>query len=138
MTAWQLRRALSVLIVAASGAACGAAERVDEEGAPPLSAQATAVVNSCPEFGWWLLLPKSLPLGETTEIVVNVTDPDAPKTRLHFDWAASSGAFSYPYRAETSYTCQAVGTHELVLEARDESDCTSTLLLDVFCLDPAR
>ena len=138
MTLPRRLRALCVLVTAVSSVACGAAEQVDEERAPTIEARATGVLNSCPEFGWWLLLPKSLPLGGTTEIVVNVSDADSPTNKLHFDWAASSGEFSNPERAETGYTCKSLGAQELVLEARDDSDCTSTLLLDVFCDEPTR
>ncbi len=128
--------ALAVSLVALVTLGCGAAdsvrhERDDSEMKPPVS-----TANVCPEFGWWLLLPRSLRLGDTTEILVNVTDPDTPRGKLTFEWAAPTGAFSELHQADTSYLCQKRGRQVLTLEARDDLDCASELDLDVECLAP--
>jgi hypothetical protein len=133
------------LVAALAGLGCGATDRATaDHDRPPEPALATVVTNVCPEFSWWLLLPKRLRLGETTEVIVNVTDPDAPAAPLEFEWASAAGAFSEPtgvegleelVLAQTAYTCEASGQQRLTLSARDESDCTSTLDLDVLCTD---
>lgn len=136
-------RSLACLVAALAG--CGAADQTTAGYEPPHEpARATATTNLCPEFSWWLLLPKSLRLGETTEVIVNVTDPDAQASPLEFEWASPVGAFSEAtgvegleelVLAQTAYTCEASGQQRLTLSARDESDCTSTLDLDVLCTD---
>ena len=127
-----------LLLVALGCLSCGAAEQYSYEGvaeSEPVP-QAVTRVNTCPEFGYWVLLPRSLDVGETTEIAVNVDDPDAPRSRLSFEWEAQSGAFSDRFWSDTAYTCESVGKQELTLRARDEDDCTSDLRLAVFCLEP--
>lgn len=121
-------------LVAFACLGCGTAESVtvDDHQTPEIVARA----NVCPEFGWWLLLPKSLRIGETTDILVNVSDPDSPRAKLTFDWAATTGSFSELHRADTTYTCRRVGHQALTLDARDDLDCRSVLELDVTCLDP--
>jgi hypothetical protein len=138
-------RSLACLVAALAGAGCGAADQTSADyERPPEPVRATATTNVCPEFSWWLLLPKKLRLGETTEVIVNVTDPDAPASPLAFEWVSPVGAFSEPagveglgdlVLAQTAYTCEASGQQRLTLSARDESDCTSTLDLDVLCTD---
>jgi hypothetical protein len=138
-------RSVTCLLAVLLSVGCGAGERtISDYQRPPDPLQATASTNVCPTFGWWLLLPKSLRLGETTEVIVNVSDPDAPASPLQFEWASSVGAFSEAtgvegledlVLAQTAYTCEASGQQRLTLSARDESDCTSTLDLDVLCTD---
>lgn len=122
-------------IVAGLCAGCGAAEQVDD-GPAPAAPRAITRTNTCPQFRWWLLLPKSLPLGQTTEIIVDVSDPDTPLTKLAFDWQAEAGVFSDPDLSSTAYTCERVGRQALTFFARDPQDCTSVLQLDVQCTEP--
>jgi len=141
----RLTRSLTCLVAALASVGCGAADSTNADyDRPPEPVRATAHTNVCPEFSWWLLLPKRLRLGETTEVIVNVTDPDAPASPLQFEWASPAGAFSEGtgvegletlVLAQTAYTCEASGEQRLTLSARDESDCTSTLDLDVLCTD---
>jgi hypothetical protein len=124
-----------LLLVTEACLSCGTAEQVSDESSSR-GPRALTQTNSCPAFEWWLLLPKSLPLGENTEIVVNVSDPETPSSKLRFDWASPSGAFSDPLLADTTYTCLSLGRQVLTLSARDELDCTSVLELDVHCFEP--
>ncbi len=126
--------AMFVTIAAIACAGCGAAESVTTEERKAPAVVSTA--NVCPAFGWWILLPRSLRLGETTDILVNVTDPDTPRSKLKLDWAATTGTFSELHRADTAYTCRHLGNQVLTLDARDDFDCVSVLQLDVTCLDP--
>ena len=128
--------ALVVSLAAFACSGCGAGDSVKHERDDRETPQAVSRANVCPEFGWWLVLPRSLRLGDTTEIVVNVTDPDTPRSKLKFEWAATTGAFSELHLADTSYTCQRLGRQVLTLDARDDLDCASVLELDVDCLDP--
>lgn len=79
------------------------------------------------------MLPRSLPVGETTEIIVNVSDTDTPLEKLSFEWFAVSGTFSEPYLAETGYTCEEAGRHQLVLVAQDDTDCWRSFDVDIAC-----
>ncbi len=123
-----------VLLAAFACLACGTAESVTFEGRKPPEIGSRA--NVCPAFGWWLVLPRSLRLGETTDILVNVTDPDTPRAKLTLQWAATAGTFSELHRADTTYTCRRLGPQALTLDARDELDCASVLELEVTCLEP--
>jgi hypothetical protein len=98
--------------------------------------RAVTRTNTCPQFGWWLLLPKSLPVGQTTEIFVDVSDSDTSLSKLAFAWEAKAGVFSDPDLASTAYTCARSGREALTFSARDEQDCTSVLNIDVECFEP--
>jgi hypothetical protein len=113
---------------------CGAADqtRYEREETP----QAVGRTNACPSFNWFRLLPRSPFVGESTEIVVDVFDPDAPSSQLKLAWRAPTGAFSEPERAITDYTCEAPGPETLTLSAQDELDCTKLLDLTVVCQPP--
>jgi hypothetical protein len=113
---------------------CGAADQAsyEREDTP----QAVTRTNACPSFNWFRLLPRSAFIGDSTEILVDVLDPDAPTSELRLTWQAPSGAFSDPTRAITQYTCEALGPQTLTLSAQDELDCTSVLDLTVQCLSP--
>lgn len=114
---------------------CGSAEQA-RPAEPDEAPQAVTRTNTCPEFGWWRLLPKSLAVGETTEIFVDVSDADTPLDELAFEWRAETGTFSHAELAATAYTCAQIGRQMLTFSARDEQGCTSVLQLDVQCFEP--
>lgn len=126
---------LVVYMVTALCLGCGAADqtRYEREETP----EAVTRTNACPAFNWFRLLPRSPRLGEATEIVVDVYDPDAPSSPLKLAWQAPTGAFSEPELAVTEYTCEEPGPQTLTLSAQDELECTKLLDLIVQCL-PAR
>jgi hypothetical protein len=126
---------LLVSVAALAGMGCGAGDSVNHERDDEVPAP-VSTANLCPQFSWWLLLPRSLRLGETSEILVNVFDPDTPRSKLKLDWAAANGVFSELHEADTSYTCQRRGRQLLTLDARDDLDCISVLELNVDCLAP--
>jgi hypothetical protein len=111
---------------------CGAADqtRYEREETP----QAVTHTNACPSFNWFRLLPRSPVVGEPTEIVVDVIDPDAPSSELTLAWQAPSGVFSEPELAITDYTCDEQGPQTLTLSAQDALECTKVLDLIVQCL----
>lgn len=113
---------------------CGAADqtRYEREETP----QAVTRTNACPLFNWFRLLPRSPVVGESTEIVVDVYDPDASSSELKLAWQAPTGAFSEPSLAITEYTCDEPGPQTLTLSAQDELDCIKVLDLTVVCLPP--
>lgn len=132
---------ICVLLVTSACLSCGAAEQLSYEGVTEEvepAPQAITRTNACPEFGYWVLSPRTLAVGETTEIAVDVSDPDAPRSRLSFAWQAATGAFSDRFWSDTAYTCQNAGPQALTLLARDADDCTSRLELAVVCLEPKR
>jgi hypothetical protein len=74
-----------------------------------------------------------LQLGQTTEIVVSVNDPDTAVSALALNWASTAGSFSQPKLADTAYTCDSEGLQLLTLSASDDLNCTSVLELNVEC-----
>jgi len=123
-------------IVAATCASCGAAETVDEVVGRPTEPQAVSRLRSCPEFGWWLMLPKTPAVGDPAEIVVNVSDQDTPLDKIAFNWVATAGEFSAPQLLQTSFTCHAEGHQTLALVARDDTDCERVLDIQITCFPP--
>jgi hypothetical protein len=92
--------------------------------------------NVCPIIESYLLIPQDIEPGETAEIKVRASDPDDRETALQFAWQATSGTFSNPALAETTYACAAPGTQFLTLRIRDARDCVRELGLEVTCLEP--
>jgi hypothetical protein len=135
-------RIARVLRLAALGvsALCGGCGTTDvtqaERSVPEEVPQAIVKPRACPQFGWWMALPKSLAVGETTEIMVAVDDADTPAEKLAFAWSAESGWFSTPHGADTSYTCERSGRQRLALIARDDTDCLRTFGVEIECLQP--
>lgn len=113
--------------------ACGAAEQVDEVVGASREPQAATRSRSCPQFGWWLMLPKTPSVGAPAEISVNVTDADSSLEKLSFQWLAGSGTFSAPSKADTSFTCAREGYQTLALVARDETGCARQLDIQISC-----
>ncbi len=123
---------LVACLLAAWCLGCGAADqtRYEREETP----QAVTRTNACPSFNWFRLLPRSPFVGESTEIVVDVLDPDAPSSELRLAWHAPTGVFSEPERAITDYTCAEQGSQSLKLFAQDDLDCIRVLDLTVECM----
>jgi hypothetical protein len=115
---------------------CGAAERVDEVTGTPAAPLAISRLRSCPEFGWWLILPKVMAVGASADLLVNVSDADTPLDKLKFEWQSSSGSFSQPTLLETRYTCVTEGPQNLQLVATDDTDCRRALPLNLTCVEP--
>jgi hypothetical protein len=122
-----------VTFMAIACGACGAAEQVDEVVGASREPQATTGPRSCPQFGRWLMLPRTPAIGVPAEISVNVTDPDSPLEKLAFQWVAGSGSFSEPSSADTSFTCEHEGYQTLALVVRDETGCARQLDIQISC-----
>jgi hypothetical protein len=123
-----------VLLVMFGCLSCGSADETRAAYHPPEPVpKATVQTRSCPEFGWWMTLPRSLPVGATTEIMVNVSDADTPLEKIALEWVAETGSFSTPNLSDTSYTCELEGQQRLALVARDDTDCLRTLGVDIEC-----
>jgi hypothetical protein len=91
--------------------------------------------NVCPIIESYLLIPQDIEPGATADIKVRASDPDDRGAGLQFAWEATSGTFSNPDLAETTYACAAPGTHSLTLRIRDARDCVRELGLEVTCLE---
>ncbi len=117
--------------------ACGSAEHAvipepAEAGAD--QAEVSSGVNVCPLFTGSLVMPQRIAPGESTEIMVRVTDPDAPDSQLVLAWSAASGTFSASDKPMTTYRCVEPGTQQLTCTAKDKPGCVSELDIDVECV----
>jgi hypothetical protein len=79
-------------------------------------------------------MPQRIAPGESTEIMVRVTDPDAPDSQLVLAWSAASGTFSASDKPMTTYRCVEPGTQQLTCTAKDKPGCVSELDIDVECV----
>lgn len=113
--------------------ACGVAEQVDEVVGASRENQATTRPRSCPQFGSWLMLPKTPRVGLPAEIQVDVSDLDSPPEALSLEWRAGAGSFSEPSAAVTSFLCEREGYQTIALVARDETNCVRQLDLEINC-----
>ncbi len=129
-----MAKSLVLMTLAASLClACGVAEQVDEVVGAARTPQATANPRSCPQFGWWMMLPKAPSVGVPAEIRVDVSDADTPLEALSFEWVASTGTFSEPAATETTFTCEREGYQSIALIARDDTDCARQLDIQISC-----
>lgn len=113
--------------------ACGVAEQVDEVVGASRTPQASTRLRYCPEFGWWMMLPKAPSVGAPASIRVNVSDSDTPLEDISFEWVAASGTFSELTAADTSFTCEREGYQTIALVARDDTDCARELDIQILC-----
>lgn len=116
---------------------CGSAEHSvipEPEEAGADQAEVSSGVNVCPLFTGSLVMPQRIALGEASEIMVRVTDPDAPDSQLVLSWSAASGTFSASDNRMTIYRCGEPGTQRLTCTAKDKPGCVSTLNIDVECV----
>jgi hypothetical protein len=116
---------------------CGSAEHAvipEPVEAGSDQAEVSSRVNVCPLFTGSLVMPQRIALGETSEIMVRVTDPDAPDSQLVLAWSASSGTFSASDNRMTTYRCGEPGTQQLTCTAKDKPGCVSSLNIDVECV----
>lgn len=119
--------------MATLGLACGAVEQVDEVIGASRAPQASIRLRSCPEFGWWMMLPKTPVIGVPAQIRVDVSDLDTPRDAISFEWVAASGSFSQPEEANTSFTCEREGHQTIALIARDDAGCARQLDIQFAC-----
>jgi hypothetical protein len=116
---------------------CGSADHSvapEPEGAGAATADVNSSVNVCPLFTGSLVMPQRIAPGEASTIIVRATDLDAPDSELVFAWSAASGAFDPRDKPMTSYRCDALGTEQLTLSAKDSRGCVSDMKIEVECV----
>jgi hypothetical protein len=124
-----------MLLVAASSLACGTADSVDAVQGVRNGATVATGVNTCPSFGFYMVLPKQLRAGEVATAIAVATDAQSTST-LTYAWTATSGTFSRTDTSVTEYTCTNTGAQVLHVTASDQNGCDSALDLAVECDAP--
>jgi hypothetical protein len=118
-------------------AGCGSADRTKQERPEEPDSQAVNVeqtINICPQFVGSIVLPQTIPPGETAVVGVHATDPDGDDALLTYEWTATSGTFSDPEQAATHYDCDATGAQILTVVTKDARGCHVQLDIAVTCL----
>jgi hypothetical protein len=116
---------------------CGSAEHVvipEPVEAGTDQAEVSSGVNVCPLFTGSLVMPQRIAPGEGSELMVRVTDPDAPDSQLVLAWSAASGTFSASDKRMTTYRCAELGIQHLICTAKDKPGCVSSMSIDVECV----
>jgi hypothetical protein len=132
--AWRL----AVAALACASWSCGAGEstRAARE-APAPEFGVTSVANACPNFTFYMVLPKAIRAEEAAWVAVRATDVDSDDDLITYRWSATSGAFVEPEVAFTEYSCADAGPQILTIVAADAEGCERTLDLDVTCDEAA-
>lgn len=115
---------------------CGTADSVDAVQGVRNGATVATGVNTCPSFGFYMVLPKQLRAGEVATAIAVATDAQSSTEHLTYDWTATSGTFSRTDASVTEYSCASSGAQVLRVTASDQNGCSSALNLDVECSAP--
>lgn len=96
-------------------------------------------LNVCPRLGGLSVMPAQAAVGQGLAVGADWSDTDGGPMPLSFHWAASSGTFTNPSSATTSFFCSAPGTVTLSFTVSDGDPapgCAATGSVQVTCLDP--
>ena len=91
--------------------------------------------NSCPIIEAFTADPLTVPKGEsTTEVRVDVFDPDEFPQPLRTELSSSTGVFEDRFVTETTFTCGSPGRVEMCVEASDgDPACDRSRCISVRC-----
>jgi hypothetical protein len=92
-------------------------------------------LNVCAELTKAVVAPLQTSVGNV--IAVRAQAEDVEGDPIEYAWTASSGSFASPASAETLYTCEETGDHELTITVSDDGfgDCTDDWTVDIRCVD---
>ena len=91
--------------------------------------------NICPELTEAVVAPLQTSVGQV--ILVRSQGEDAEGDTLVYAWSADGGTFANPSAADTFYTCEETGNHQLTISVTDDDadDCIDSWTVDVTCVD---
>jgi phospholipase C len=98
------------------------------------SVSVNGVLNECPSVTAVSALPSQVLTGGSLSVSGAASDPDSGPSALSFKWTSTSGTFSAPTSASTSFTCTTPGTATLTLTASDgDHGCDTSSTVQVTC-----
>jgi hypothetical protein len=91
--------------------------------------------NICPELTKAVVAPLQTSLGNVITVRSQAEDPEGDT--IEYSWTADSGTFANPSAADTFYTCEETGNHQLTISVTDAGDesCVDSWTVDVTCVD---
>ena len=90
--------------------------------------------NVCAELTKAVVAPLETSIGNS--IIVSSQAEDHDEDPIEYRWSASTGAFANPNAANTFYTCETLGTHELTISVSDDNFdyCIDSWTVEVTCV----
>jgi hypothetical protein len=92
-------------------------------------------LNICPELTKAVVAPLQTSIGNIITVRSQAEDPEGDTIR--YSWTADSGTFANPSAADTFYTCEETGNHQLTISVTDDGAeyCVDSWTVDVTCVD---